>query len=174
LVAALALGWFVTARVGRTDALAETGTVASFAPPTTTVATFPDRLRRILPAGAQCGDQDRSRAATRCSVEGIAVDYVVFGIAEVGAAYRAAIGAGSSEPRPTTTFPACARGGEEERPWSRPGAPNRTVGRYACRVERGRAAMWWTVDDRGVLAHATATDGDLASLFAWWELHSER
>jgi hypothetical protein len=34
--------------------------------------------------------------------------------------------------------------------------------------------MWWTVADRGLLAHATATDGDLGSLFSWWESNSER
>ena len=39
--------------------------------------------------------------------------------------------------------------------------PSRGVGRYACRIEQGRAAMWWTVDDRGLLAHAIAADADL-------------
>jgi hypothetical protein len=34
--------------------------------------------------------------------------------------------------------------------------------------------MWWTVEDRGLLAHAIAADADLASLFAWWQSHSER
>jgi hypothetical protein len=58
--------------------------------------------------------------------------------------------------------------------WSRPEHPRRVVGRFSCRTEQGRAAMWWTDVDRGVLAHAVAPDDDLALLLAWWCSHSER
>lgn len=170
LVCGLAAGWFATTRIGRTSAQAATPDVT--VPPPATAGTFvrSDGLRRLLPAGAQCHDQDRRVAGTHCSVAGVDVVYRLMLPAAVQAAYLAAVGSG-----PTTRGrPACARGGEEERAWSRPAAPGRAAGRYACRVEQGRAAMWWTVADRGLLAHATAVDSDLTSLFAWWEAHSER
>jgi hypothetical protein len=177
LVGVLAVGWFETARMGRTDALTEPKdtTVLSPLPPTTTSGSRADAvLMHLLPAGAQCHDQDRSRAVTRCEVAGIDVDYRLVGADRVRSVYRAAIGASAGAPRPAHGPPACARGAEDERAWSRPGTPVRVAGRYACRVEQGKAAMWWTVADRGLVAHSTAPDGDLPSLFAWWESHSER
>jgi hypothetical protein len=144
MVVVLAVAWFVTARVGDGDALAQGGDAAS------TPVTRPT-------AGG-----------------GIAVEYRHFAGQALEARYRTAIGSGPGAGRTAAGPPVCARGGEEERAWSRPVAPGRAVGRYACRVERGRAAMWWTVDDRGLLAHAIASNADLGSLFAWWEAHSER
>jgi hypothetical protein len=67
--------------------------------------------------------------------------------------------------------PACARGQPDERAWARPETPHVTSGRYRCRIESGRAAMWWT-DEQGLLAHAVAADGNLAALFAWWRAQS--
>ena len=67
--------------------------------------------------------------------------------------------------------PACARGQPDERAWSRPETPDAISGRYRCRLEAGRAAIWWT-DEHGLLAHAVASDGDLAALFAWWRARS--
>ena len=128
----------------------------------------------MLPAGAQCRDQHGSGSEARCSVAGIDVEYRTLPLDTVRPAFRTAVGAGPGAPAPGARPPACARGAEEERPWSRPAAPRVVAGRYACRVEQGRAAMWWTVDDRGLLAHAVAPDGDLPSLFAWWESHAER
>ena len=74
---------------------------------------------------------------------------------------------------PSAGEAACARGRDDERSWSRPDAPDRVAGRYRCQVAATRAEMWWTVDDAGVLAHATRTDGDLAALFSWWRARSE-
>jgi hypothetical protein len=68
---------------------------------------------------------------------------------------------------------ACARGAADERAWSQPSAPAAIAGRYACRAAGGRAEMWWTVDDIGLVGHATRTDGDLAALFTWWRDHHE-
>jgi hypothetical protein len=68
----------------------------------------------------------------------------------------------------------CAHGDEDERAWSAPPHPRRVAGRFTCRYEKGRAAMWWSDNHRGLLTHAIASDDDLASLFAWWLAHSER
>ena len=57
--------------------------------------------------------------------------------------------------------------------WSRPSEPQRVVGQFVRRREHGRAAMWWTVTDRGLLVHAVAPDGDPSSVFAWWLSHPE-
>ena len=68
---------------------------------------------------------------------------------------------------------ACATGRPEERAWSRPVAPATTAGRYFCRVADGRAEIWWTVDDAGLLGHAFRRDDDLAALFSWWRARAE-
>jgi hypothetical protein len=174
LVCALGAGWLVTTRMGRTSAQAATEKSAA-APPATTGRATPDpSLRRLLPVGAECHDQDGSPSGARCSVAGIDVDYRMLRPDSVRAAYDTAIGSAAAVRGRAAAAPACVRGGEEERSWSRPARPGRIAGRYACRVEQGRAAMWWTVDDLGLLAHATAANADLASLFAWWASHSER
>jgi hypothetical protein len=172
VVVALAVGWFVTARIGNGDALAQGSAPATAV--TTTAGPSPDRaVLELLPGDAQCRDQDRSTATVHCVLAGIDVDYRRVTTRAVAATYRATIGMHRT-PAGSIGAPACARGGQEERAWSRPDTPRRVAGRYACRVEQGRAAMWWTVDDRGLLAHAIASNGDLASLFAWWSSHSER
>lgn len=174
LVCALAAGWLVTTRMGRTSAQT-TRDRAPVGPPTPTGRATPDpSLRRFVPVGAECHDQDGSVAATRCSVAGIDVDYRMMRPDSLRATYDSDVGVGPDTRGPAPAAPACARGGEEERSWSRPATPSRVAGRYACRVEKGLAAMWWTVDDRGLLAHATGGNADLTSLFRWWESHSER
>jgi hypothetical protein len=110
-------------------------------------------------------DHERDRPA------GVGVEYSHVGRARVRAAYFEAIG---TRPLPARGEVRCARGTPDERAWSRPAHPSRVAGRFACRSENGRAAMWWTDTDRGVLAHAIAPDADLARLFAWWLSHSER
>jgi hypothetical protein len=91
----------------------------------------------------------------------------------LGSAYLRAIGTAAYSTH-RSGGARCVEGTADERAWSRPARPRRAVGRFACRVENGRAAMWWTVADRGVLDHAVAPDDDLAALFAWWLSHSER
>jgi hypothetical protein len=49
--------------------------------------------------------------------------------------------------------------------------PQVISGRYRCRLESGHAAIWW-IDEHGLLAHATASNGDLKALFAWWRARS--
>jgi hypothetical protein len=112
-------------------------------------------------------DHERDRPA------GVGVEYSYVGRARIRAAYLEAIGSGHSI-RAARGGVRCARGAPDERAWSRPAHPSRVVGRFSCRSENGRAAMWWTDNDRGVLAHAVAPDADLARLFAWWLSHSER
>ena len=118
-------------------------------------ARGPERCARSVPAGALCGygpasasqahcvDRRRAGRRTRCSRRTRSRRAISRRSASVS---RAGV----------RRQPACAQGGEDERSWSRPTAPRLAVGRYACRIEQGRAAMWWTVDDRGLLAHATS------------------
>ncbi len=128
-------------------------------------------LLRSLRAASQCRTEPALPGRARCSIAGVVVDYEVVEPARLRAVYGDAVGSAS---RPAGSGPpACARGGEDERSWSMPTSPRRVAGRYACRLELGRAAMWWTLEDRGLLAHAVASDADLASLFAWWLAHGD-
>ncbi len=147
LVAVLAVAWLTTSRIGSGPGAADAAPVNLSIPANTTTSSTVNRVE--------------------LNVRRMRPD-------AVGAAYLAAIGIGSAPRRVAPGEPACSLGGEEERAWSLPAQPRLGVGRYACRIEQGRAAMWWTVTDRGLLAHAIAADADLASLFAWWESHSER
>jgi len=185
LVGTLAVAWIVTSRHAqprpRVHAFAAGPQVSAVAAPAPSV-TAPNTngselLRSRVPAGARCAEQPGAEA-TRCSTAHVDVDYRVVSSRSVRSVYLAEVLPGFSGGPVSLAAgsgpPACARGAEDERAWSRPAAPARAVGRYACRIVAGRAAMWWTVDGPGLVAHATATDGDLASLFAWWESHSER
>jgi hypothetical protein len=89
--------------------------------------------------------------------------------ARIGSAYRLATGATDATGAARAGPPACAQGVSDERAWSISAAPGNAIGRYRCRFERGRAAMWWTHGDR--LVHAVARDSDLAGLFSWWRTH---
>jgi hypothetical protein len=151
-VAALAVGWIATSRVGRAHEPA--------AP--VSAATSP----------ARCHDPTRRVPHVHCSFDGVEIDYRLIDPVPVEPVYLDAIG--STTRRTESGRPGCAHGAEDERSWSWPSQPSRAAGRFACRREHGRAAMWWTVADRGVLAHAVRADADLASLFAWWLSHSER
>jgi hypothetical protein len=151
LVAVLAVAWLTTSRMGNGPGAAD-----------------------AAPASPSAGADATSAPTTTSGVDGVEVNVRRMRPAAVGSAYLAAIGIGSAPHTVGHGDPACSRGGEEERAWSLPAQPRVAVGRYACRIEQGRAAMWWTVADRGLLAHAIAADADLASLFAWWESHSER
>jgi hypothetical protein len=104
---------------------------------------------------------------------GPTVESLPVGRSRLGAAYLHAIGTAPYSTRRSGRA-RCVRGITDERTWSWPAHPRRVAGRFACRVENGRAAMWWTDADRGLLVHAVAPDEDLASLFAWWLSHSER
>jgi hypothetical protein len=182
LVIGLAAAWLATSRIGAASHSIRDGSVrpSVVSRPVDTLA--PRRpssaLVALVPKGARCAAGHESGPEVRCSVAGVEVDYRSLPRSALRSSYLAALvpglrggtmslAAGSGPPK-------CALGSEDERSWSRPSAPLRAVGRYACRIEQGRAVMWWTVDDRGLLAHATASAGDLASLFAWWESHSER
>jgi len=104
----------------------------------------------------------------RSTVDG--VDVEVREPAELDAAYRAV----APDDGVAAVGPArCALGAAEERAWSRPDQPDQAAGRYRCVIVNGEASMWWTVDDRGLLARAVAADDDLATLFAWWLAHGE-
>ena len=184
LVAALAAAWLLTAHrrapgalAAGIDRVAPRSTVAGSPVPTSTPSNG-RLLLDLLPTDARCADTERAADRTRCSIAGVDVEYRLAATGALQSAYLAAVlpgyAGGASALAAGSGPPACARGAEDERAWSRPAAPASVAGRYACRIEQGRAAMWWTVDSRGLLAHASAADGDLASLFEWWESHSER
>jgi len=77
-------------------------------------------------------------------------------------------------PAPRSGAPRCAAGRREERGWALPESPGTVAGRYACRIEDGLAAMWWTTASSGVLLYAVRTDADLAALFDWWRSAASR
>src|SRR5206468_2520199 len=119
-----------------------------------------------VPRTRDCRGLSSTRREVRCVIDGIDLDVRLFEPDTVATAYRRAAGADLA---PRSGSPACARGVPDERAWSSAASPSAAVGRYRCRVERGRAAMWWTSGDR--LVHAVARDGDLAGLFSWWRAH---
>lgn len=104
-----------------------------------------------------------SDVARRAVLDGVAVEYRY--PPDVSAAYRQVA---PDDGVAGTGAAACAAGRREERSWVWPADPARAAGRYHCTWEAGRAVMWWTVVDEGLLAHAVARDDDLAALFAWW------
>jgi hypothetical protein len=113
-----------------------------------------------------CAGLAPTRPEVRCRLDAIDLDVRLYTSATVAAAYRHASGASVAA---RTGAPACARGLADERAWSAESAPVSAIGRYRCRFEHGRAAMWWTHGAR--LLHAVAADDDLAALFAWWRTH---
>jgi hypothetical protein len=177
LVTGLAVAWIVTAHAGHRGGAA-TVAGAEAGPTAVAPSSGPSGLSGpSITTAIAASNAARPRRSIR-SDGSVRVAYRTLRGDGLQAAYLAALApglrGGSATLGSGSGPPACAHGGEEERAWSRPAAPARAVGRYACRIEDGRAAMWWTIEDRGLLAHAVAPDADLASLFEWWESHSER
>jgi len=183
LVGGLAIAWGLTARRPAPRAAGPEPTNAPTITSGSSTVPEPGRARRAslrsrLPVDARCIEERGTTEMARCSVAQVSVEYRLVPADALRSAYLTAVLPGFAGGPATLAAgsgpPACARGAEDERAWSRPAQPKRAVGRYACRIEQGRAAMWWTVEDRGILAHAAAPDTDLTSLFAWWESHAER
>lgn len=163
LLAGLAAAWLMAGHgsypSAATDAPPAVAAPSLVSSPTVSTAT-------TVPLSRDCRGLSPTRRDVRCVVDGIDLEVRLFTPASVAAAYRRAAGADVAARSGT---PACARGVADERAWSAPASPGAAVGRYRCRFERGRAAMWWTRGDR--LVHAVARDGDLAGLFSWWRAH---
>jgi hypothetical protein len=126
-------------------------------------------LRARFADAGKCADVPGPVPTLRCVIDRVDVEARLLEPKHAQAVYEqesAAITAPRQGP------PACARGQADERAWSRPVAPAVAVGRYHCRIEAGRAAIWWT-DEHGLVAHAVAVDGDLAALFEWWRAHHD-
>jgi hypothetical protein len=169
LLAGLTAAWLVAghhAPAPAADGAVSSVRVPSPLPPstlsktTTTTATTVPRVR-------DCAGLSPARREVRCVIDGVDLDVRVLTSASVAGAYRRA--AGAAVVTAQSGSPACARGVSDERAWSTAASPDAAVGRYRCRFENGRAAMWWTRGDR--LVHAVAPDGDLAGLFSWWRTH---
>ncbi|HEY3831020.1 MAG TPA: hypothetical protein VGO03_01885 [Acidimicrobiia bacterium] len=63
---------------------------------------------------------------------------------------------------------ACARDEHGLRTWSAPVHPETVLGSVVCVRSRGQARLVWSVDHGALVLDATRSDGDIASLFAWW------
>ena len=169
LVAALAIGWLIVSRGQEAPtaprAAADPSTLSASTTTGRTVDT--SQLRAVLGGATGCVDVQGGTPEVTCVIDHVRVDARLVGTASLLHAYSAAVGA---RPAARRGPPACATGHDDERAWSRPVAPTRVVGRYRCRLEGERAAIWWT-DDHGVLAHAVTADHDLSHVFAWWSTH---
>ena len=163
LLAGLATAWLATGHGSRPSASADAPPAAA-APARVSSSTV--STTTTMPLTRDCRGLSPARHVLRCVVDRIDVEVRLFTSGTVAAAYRRAAGADVVARSGT---PACARGVADERAWSAPASPDAAVGRYRCRFERGRAAMWWTRGDR--LVHAVARDGDLGGLFSWWRAH---
>jgi hypothetical protein len=187
LLAALTAGWLVAGHSSHSSgALAEppvapvTTTTPAPAPraatpttatpttatSTTATSTTATSTTGAVPSTPGCAGLAPRRPEVRCVVDAVDLDVRLVPPNDATAAYERATGV---HPVPGTGSPACARGVPDERTWSLATAPVAAVGRYLCRIEHGRAAMWWIQGER--LAHAVAHDGDLARLFSWWRAH---
>jgi hypothetical protein len=120
----------------------------------------------VVPRISDCRGLTVTGREVRCVIDGVELDVRLYAPGTAAEAYSRAAGALA---RPASGAPACARGLPDERSWSQASSPSVAIGRYRCRLEQGRAAMWWTRGER--LAHALGPNGDLAALFAWWRAH---
>ena len=161
LIAVLAVAVLAASRGGSPSSAS--APVAAPAADPATVPVDPAPLRALFAGNPGCVDHGVDVPEVSCTVDGVRVDARLVGPAEAERTFAA-------DPAPHSGPPACAQGRPDERTWSRPDAPVVAVGRYRCRIEGGRAAMWWT-DEAGIITHAVAADADLAQLFAWWEAH---
>ena len=170
LLAALASGWLVLAR--HHGSAASPLPVDPQAASSTPTQPAPDTsaLRGYLGSGAVCADVAAAVPSVSCTLGGIGLDAELVDNAAASALYVARSGARVA---PHKGPAACAHGAPDERAWSRAGAPAIAVGRYACRIESGRAAIWW-FDEHSIVAHAIAPDSNLTSLFSWWVTHVEQ
>ena len=165
LIVALAAGWVVTARMGsasgRPLAVGNRDGAGD--------AAVSQRLRAVVPAAVGCVAQ--SNSALQCRSDGFDIEYRAVDAGSLSTVYLDAIGSMATS---SAGAPGCARGRSDERAWSTPDRPRQVAGRFACGRAQGRATMWWTVADRGVLARADAPNADIAALYGWWLAHSER
>ncbi len=179
LLAGLAAAWLVIGHQPRgSTSAAATDPIAAAVPttvpepaaaaaPTTVPATDPLALRAVSTPG--CNGLSATRPHVRCTVDDVIMEVALYADATVGPALRRLAGA---QMKARSGPASCANGEADERAWSVASAPLHAVGRYVCRLESGRAAMWWTHGDR--LLHALAgsrRDGNLARLFSWWRAH---
>jgi hypothetical protein len=176
LLAGLAAAWLFVSHRSHAAAEAEQpaasipvaivdGTVPVLRAPAPSAPTLP-RSTTVVPRSADCRGLSTTHTAVRCTLDGIDLEVRLYAPGTAAEAYTIAAGAVA---RPASGAPACALGAPDERSWSGGSSPDVAIGRYRCRLEQGRAAMWWTRGDR--LAHALAPNGDLAALFAWWRAH---
>ena len=168
LLAGLALAWLSFAR-GSSPTAARLLTNDSSRETRSELRANTAHLRAVFADAANCTDVSAGTPALSCEIDGVHVDARLYSVSEAPAVYAKRL---SVRIRPGRGPAACARGIAEERSWSRPSAPAVAVGRYRCRVEAGRAALWWT-DEHGVVAHAVGADRDLMRLFRWWLVHRD-
>jgi hypothetical protein len=170
LLAAASLYFYAHARRGA-PAVSSNAPATSSSLPASASDTNTDRLRAMVAGSDACSDVVASTPTIHCTLDRAEVEYRLVGAGAVIDSYRAGAGPipGGDRRGPAR----CAAGLAEERAWSRIGAPKLAVGRYRCALVGGRADMWWTEQDRGLIAHAHASDDDLGGLFAWWQAQAD-
>ena len=167
LLATLTAAWLMVGHSSHSSvALDAHPDAAALAPPAPAPSSAPPSTTTTVPRTPGCRGLAAGRPEVRCVIDAVDLDVRLVAPEQVTAVYEHATGA---HPVPGSGAPACARGVPDERSWSVAASTPAAVGRYLCRFEHGRAAMWWTHGDR--LAHAVARDGDLAGLFSWWRAH---
>ncbi len=160
----------LTARTATVPASVPASTVGSTATSSTSPASpVADALAAVAVRTDKCAGLSTKRPHLRCIVDGAIMEVALYTKGTVGAAFRRIAGT----PVPARSGPAaCAADEPDERSWSAASAPQNAIGRYVCRIEASRAAIWWTRGDR--LLHVEAGDPhdpDLAKLFSWWLAH---
>jgi hypothetical protein len=179
LLAGLTLAWLFVGHQSHGSA-ALTATTATPVPapvPASTVGStrastaspIADALAAVALRTDKCEGLSTKRPHLLCVVDGAIMEVALYTKGTVGAVFRRIAGA----PVPARSGPAaCAADKPDERAWSSASAPQNAIGRYVCRIEGSRAAIWWTRGDR--LLHVEAGDPhdpDLAKLFSWWLAH---
>ena len=161
LIAVLAVAALAASRGG--SASSASAPVTAPTAETATAPVDPAPLRALFAGNPGCADHGVDVPEVSCTIDDVRVDARLVGPVDAERLFG-----GSATPH--TGPPACAAGNADERTWARPAAPDVAAGRYRCRLEEGRAVMWWT-DEAGIIAHAVAPGADLARLFVWWRTH---
>lgn len=172
LLAGLTIAWLAVGHQshGAASADAPQPVAPVTAAPTTArpPAPPPRAIDRAVVDTAECVGLALTQPHVRCGMDGFPghEEIALYTSATVGPEFRRVAG---EKVQPRTGPPACASGRPDERAWSLPTAPYNAVGRYLCRFETGRAAIWWTHGDR--LLHVVSDNANLAALYSWWAQH---
>jgi hypothetical protein len=69
----------------------------------------------------------------------------------------------------TTLTAGGGRGGSRQSPTTWSQGSSGQSGQLACMTANNQAAVAWTIDSKNVSAQITASNGDVSSLYKWWQ-----